>query len=222
MAYSSSTESPGSDTFAHTRPLILPNSILPPPLIIDMCILELDEVLHPKQTHIATPISLFVRTRLERMLLFLRVYRERDYKSWIEASLEAAKLVGKGEWLARCLREWCQALARHGTYPVRKELKAKTSKTENERVAGAIKAFLQQQKFASAKDVADHLNAQLDLTPIDEPTADRWIRVLGYSWKNEPKGQYTDGHEREDVIDDGQCEGKIASAEYEWLRTLDG
>jgi hypothetical protein len=32
-------------------------------------------------------------------------------------------------------------------------------------------------------------------------TAQRWLRKMGYRWGYDPKGQYVDGHEREDVVD---------------------
>ncbi|KAJ7474637.1 hypothetical protein B0H11DRAFT_2429057 [Mycena galericulata] len=31
-------------------------------------------------------------------------------------------------------------------------------------------------------------------------TAQRWMRRMEYRWKSEPKGMYSDGHEREDVV----------------------
>ncbi|KDQ10774.1 hypothetical protein BOTBODRAFT_115299 [Botryobasidium botryosum FD-172 SS1] len=63
-------------------------------------------------------------------------------------------------------------------------------------------------KFISAKEVAQHLSSletrerlNLPAGTIHERTAVRWLQYLGYSWRHEPKGQYKDGHEREDVVD---------------------
>ena len=35
---------------------------------------------------------------------------------------------------------------------------------------------------------------------IDILTAQRWMKKLDYRWTYDPKGQYVDGHEREDVV----------------------
>lgn len=32
-------------------------------------------------------------------------------------------------------------------------------------------------------------------------TAQRWMKQMDYRWKAEPKGQYLDGHEREDIVE---------------------
>ena len=36
---------------------------------------------------------------------------------------------------------------------------------------------------------------------ISIETAQCWLRKMGYRWTYDPKGQYSDGHEREDVTD---------------------
>jgi hypothetical protein len=35
---------------------------------------------------------------------------------------------------------------------------------------------------------------------IDISTAQRWMKKLNYRWTYDPKGQYVDGHEQEDVV----------------------
>src|SRR5260221_4472556 len=37
-------------------------------------------------------------------------------------------------------------------------------------------------------------------TAIHLSTAQRWMCKMGYNWGNTPKGQYVDGHEREDIV----------------------
>ena len=36
---------------------------------------------------------------------------------------------------------------------------------------------------------------------ISVETAQRWMKKMGYRWTYDPKGQYVDGHERNDVVD---------------------
>ncbi|EUC54171.1 hypothetical protein RSOL_032510 [Rhizoctonia solani AG-3 Rhs1AP] len=61
-------------------------------------------------------------------------------------------------------------------------------------------------KYASANDIVAYLET-LEVKQwfkLDEPpslrTAQRWMKELGYRWSLDPKGQYADGHEREDVV----------------------
>ncbi len=65
-------------------------------------------------------------------------------------------------------------------------------------------------KFISAQDVVDcvsqpHLLAHLcRQKPISVQTARRWMAEMGYHWQTEPKGQYANGHECEDIVDQRQ------------------
>jgi hypothetical protein len=74
-------------------------------------------------------------------------------------------------------------------------------------IAQEIHAHLQGiRKFVKAMDLVNFMD-----TPemrvksglkkrIDISTAQRWMKKLDYQWTYEPKGQYVDGHEREDVV----------------------
>src|SRR5258708_39417913 len=60
--------------------------------------------------------------------------------------------------------------------------------------------------FISAMDIVEFLNT-LDMCeclgcdkPISLRTGQHWLKTMGYCWKREKKGQYSDGHEREDVV----------------------
>lgn len=187
------------------------NTHTPPlPPVIDECIIRLESVLHSKLEGDEVVLAPSVRTRIERMILFLRAYRGQGYKNWMDASLRVATMVDKGVYLARCLREWSHAFAKDGTLPIRKTPASGTrsSGLNNENIADEIRTVLHQEKFASARTVAQHLSkpetrVHLDLDSegkIHESTAARWMQALGYSWRDEPKGQYKDGHEREDVV----------------------
>jgi hypothetical protein len=77
----------------------------------------------------------------------------------------------------------------------------------DEDVAGDIHLHLQSLgKWVSAKDIAKYVatpefQARLSVKrTITVRTAQRWMKKMGYRWKRQPKGMYSDGHEREDVV----------------------
>ena len=75
-------------------------------------------------------------------------------------------------------------------------------------ITQSIHAHLQSKgKFVKAMDLVDFMD-----TPemrehsglkkqIDISTAQWWMKKLDYRWTYDPKGQYVDGHEREDVVE---------------------
>jgi hypothetical protein len=74
-------------------------------------------------------------------------------------------------------------------------------------LAADLKLHLQSLgKYVRAQDILDYINVvenrnRLGLKKtISLRTAQRWMGRLGYRWKKEPKGQYSDGHERDDVV----------------------
>ncbi len=77
----------------------------------------------------------------------------------------------------------------------------------DEDLKNEIMEYLQSKgKFVSAQDVIDCVSQPEVLgclkcqKPIMVQTAHCWMRMMGYCWKKEPKGQYADGHEQEDVM----------------------
>lgn len=153
-------------------------------------------------------INTVLRSRLESMAMFLRLFRKFGYIQWSEASELAAEAAGKGPWLARRLREWTRAfLQDKKNLPVHQYGRWNASILADEDLAQEIHLHLQSKgKYVSAMDIVRFLDTpemkeRLDLSkPISERTAQRWMRVIGYRWRAEPKGQYKDGHEREDVV----------------------
>ena len=61
-------------------------------------------------------------------------------------------------------------------------------------------------KYVKAIDIANSLDTpeirmRLNQTmPIHQTMAQLWMQKLGYCWGSTPKGQYVDGHKREDII----------------------
>ena len=142
------------------------------------------------------------------MAMFLRIYRINGYLNWTESSEVAAAAAGKGSWLARKLHEWVHCLIHdEEDLPTHSYGKFNSSILEDEDLAEEIHLHLQGLgPWIKAADIVQFLNSpkmklQLNLkNPILECTARRWMLRMSYRWKQEPKGQYKDGHEREDVV----------------------
>ncbi|KAH7922696.1 hypothetical protein BV22DRAFT_1016841 [Leucogyrophana mollusca] len=114
----------------------------------------------------------------------------------------------KGPWFARNLRKWAKAyIEDRDNLPVHLYGSSATSRIDDEGFAAEIQLHLQSiGKFIRALDIVHYLSDPevqkrhgLKKT-VSLATAQRWMKKLGYRWKKEPKGQYSDGHEREDVV----------------------
>ena len=129
---------------------------------------------------------------------------------WTAASLATASNLEKGLAHARKLREWTRAFIDD-----RKDLPVNPYGAWTESVidkypeiAQELHAHLQGiGKFVKAMDIVDFMDTpEMWLRSglkkwIDISTAQRWMRKLDYRWTySELKGQYVDGHEREDVV----------------------
>jgi len=61
-------------------------------------------------------------------------------------------------------------------------------------------------KYAKAMDIVHFLDTPEmkewlnHKTTISHPTTKHWMHELGFNWGNTPKGQYVDGHKREDTV----------------------
>ncbi|PBK91168.1 hypothetical protein ARMGADRAFT_857619, partial [Armillaria gallica] len=79
---------------------------------------------------------------------------------------------------------------------------------EDEDLADEIHMHLQGLgKYIKAQDIINYLaqpsiQARLRTKKtISLRTAQNWMHRMQYRWKKEPKGMYSDGHERDDVVD---------------------
>jgi hypothetical protein len=197
------------------EPYIPSRSFLSPPQpdAIEKCLSTLKNITHPKRQtgygHKDPHLNLVLRARLETMITFLRIYKMNGFLDWTASSQVAAAAAGKGSWLARKLREWVHCLIRDETdLPTHSYGKFNSSILEDEDLAEEIHLHLQGiGPWIKAADIVQYLNtpemkARLNLKkPISERTARRWMYRISYRWKREPKGQYKDGHEREDVVE---------------------
>jgi hypothetical protein len=73
-------------------------------------------------------------------------------------------------------------------------------------------------KFVSTPAMQSHLNHSC---PLSENAATDWLKQHGFSFKNNPKGQYADGHEWQDVLNYLHkkfllCMAELNSAFWQW------
>ena len=113
----------------------------------------------------------------------------------------------KGDYMSRCLRHWSKAYIRD-----RKALPICDAphillRIDDENLASAVKDHLHSHgKYVCAQDLVDYSNIPENQAlhgfkkGISLTTAQRWMKKLGYRWTKDPKGQYVDGHEHEDVV----------------------
>ncbi|KAG1794605.1 uncharacterized protein HD556DRAFT_1442792 [Suillus plorans] len=126
---------------------------------------------------------------------------------WTQAADETAAFLHGGSWLSRNLRTWSKAYIKDRAKLPTHQYGNHHSRIDDEVLATDIKLHLQcVGKYVSTQEIVNYLSDtevqsrhRLSKT-ISLVTAQRWMLKLGYRWKEEEKGQYVDGHEREDVV----------------------
>ncbi|QRV87093.1 DDE superfamily endonuclease [Ceratobasidium sp. AG-Ba] len=127
-----------------------------------------------------------------------------------KASQLAAVSVRRGTWAARRTRRYIHHFLTTNMLP--ENLyggRWNESIIADEDFLSAVKTHLLGiGKYAQARDIltfcglpaAGEFTYLLD-SPPSLRTAQCWMRILGYRWKEEKRGQYTDSHERPDVVE---------------------
>ena len=148
----------------------------------------------------------------KEMLSLLRLYTSDHAPSrgqWIRASTCAAIANGKSPSHGRKIRRWCQLFILDSVTLPRNVYGAWNTSVlhSDEDLQQELIAHLQGQgQYFSAKTLVRFLNSPAILERMrrerqfSERTARRWLQLLGYRWKAEAKGMYSDGHERDDVV----------------------
>ncbi|QRW10291.1 DDE superfamily endonuclease [Ceratobasidium sp. AG-Ba] len=123
------------------------------------------------------------------------------------ASLTAAVVFGRGEWAARQVRKWIREYQKEGGLPTNVYGTWNESVMEDEDLSAAIRDWMRDKgKYVQARDIIDFFGVAgaerysrlIDRAPSLR-TAQRWMHRMGYSWMKERRGQFADGHERDDV-----------------------
>lgn len=128
---------------------------------------------------------------------------------WAKAADRAAQNTGKtkGVYLSRMLRSWSKGyILDRKSIPLRGPYQ-RVSRIDDKSLAAELKLHLQSLgKWIRAQDLVDYVSIPENLAhhrfekPISLRTAQRWMEKLGYRWRKEPAGQYSDGHEHDDVV----------------------
>lgn len=156
-------------------------------------------------------LDLWTRARLEGMQSMLRMYTNQlshTYAHWEASSFQTAIAMGRGRHCARRLRELCrQYLADRKVLPVNPYGDWNESLLVDENLCNEISLYLlsigseisaaKLAEFLRRGDIKEKYGIEKD---ISERTACRYLNSLGYRYKAAPKGQYADGHERDDVV----------------------
>ncbi|GLB37418.1 hypothetical protein LshimejAT787_0404690 [Lyophyllum shimeji] len=157
-------------------------------------------------------LDVFVRTRMEGMRTMLNFYTNPEsatFGKWAASSYQASISLGKGRYCARQLRKLGRQFIDDRTVlPVNPYGDWNESMLADEDLMYDISLHLQElRKEITAEKLVEYL-ARDDVREkhgitkaISARTARRYLKALGYRWKTERKGQYADGHEREDVVE---------------------
>jgi len=177
---------------------------------------DLSKILRPRRSsgigYKDAGLDSMFRGRLEDMVMFLWAYinpQSVDNKKWVAASLRTVSNVERAPSYARQLRRWARNFIAD-----REVLPQNPYGGWNESLIDADETLVQDihlhlqgvGKFVKSMDLVDFLNTpemreRTGLTKqIHLTTAQRWMRKLDYRWQRDPKGQFVDGHEREDVV----------------------
>jgi len=175
---------------------------------------DLQKLLKPNQKT-GSKFDPIMQERLEQVHQFLWNYVDPNTmacggtvgSSWKAASEQTAHALGRGNYLARNLRKWgCAYISDREDLPDNQYGHNEWLLNDKDLVH-KINLHLQGiGKYVKAMDIVKFLDTPKmrtrlnQTTPIHQTTAQCWMQKLGYHWANTPKGQYVDGHKREDVV----------------------
>ncbi|KAJ6579083.1 hypothetical protein DFH09DRAFT_1077377 [Mycena vulgaris] len=173
-----STPAPENPVFIESRPRSLPPGIFS------------THAGKKGRGHAKTNLDIVTTARLECMIRFLHLYKVSGYSGWTLHSETVATASGKcglKTWLGRKIRQWAISFCDDNTnIPNHMFGRFNSSIMADEDVAGNIHLHLQSLGNVKRK--------------IKLRTAQSWMKKMGYRWRKEPRGMYSDGHEREDVV----------------------
>lgn len=214
---------PPSPVDPESKPLRDGNAQMAPPIPIAAKVLE-DLKTLLKGTKIGKSrdyrrpeVSHYVEHRLHGMIALLSVYVNSNLRSkyghWAASSLNAAMAIRRpSAYCARVLRRLCRAyIDNREILPINPYVEGSSNMLLDEDLKSNVVLYLQ----GLGKDItAAKLQAYLNQPDIQEEfgigrtikraTANRYLRALDYHFSNPPKGQFVDGHERGDVVDQQQ------------------
>ena len=156
-------------------------------------------------------IDLWRRARLEGMMSMLNMFtnvQTLTYDQWGASANQAAIGMGRGEYCAHRLCKLNRAfIDNKEVLPINPYGDWNESLLVDENIVNEINIYLlslgneitakKLMEFLHRRDIKERYGIERD---ISHKTACRYLHVLGYRFQYTPKGQYVDGHEREDVV----------------------
>ncbi|KXN89124.1 hypothetical protein AN958_06325 [Leucoagaricus sp. SymC.cos] len=185
-------------------------------------VVDLKKLLYPKRG-VDRPIYGYkpskldhkTHTRLDHVFSFLARYSSYEKATpgrkgnWTHAAKETAEFAQKSDYYSKQLRLWAKNFISDGKKlpPLKSHSGGAPAVIDDDDVIQDIQIHLQGiGKYIKARDIVDFCGTSEMLErlgrtkSISESTARRWLVKMGYRWVKNPKGQYVDGHEREDVV----------------------
>lgn len=157
-------------------------------------------------------LDVFFRSRITAMVATLNLYLDTELTySWRDSSIIAAKAMGRGVNHARNLRKWICTYLHSEKLPLHRYGKYHSSILDDEDFRQDIQLHLSEiskKGYIRAQDIVDYVitpevQAKLGTKAcsISIYTARRWLHKLSWRYRQQKKGMYIDGHEREDVVE---------------------
>ncbi|KAF7316311.1 hypothetical protein MIND_00149800 [Mycena indigotica] len=178
--------------------------------LVDLMLLMKGEIRGPNSKGYKKPkFDTYVRARLEGMRTLLSIYtspRSTTYEDWGESAMQAAIAVGRGKNCARVFAELARAFIEdRQVLPCNPYGKSSKPILNNESLDAEVRAALRGQEITAEKTQAfvnrEDIRERYKITSaISIRTARRYLIKLGFAYGYAKKGQYSDGHEREDVV----------------------
>ncbi|KAJ6519197.1 hypothetical protein C8R45DRAFT_918270 [Mycena sanguinolenta] len=156
-------------------------------------------------------LSPWVHVRMEGICSHLAMYtnpKSVTYGKWGLSVRQAAIAVGRDEYCARRFASLSREyITCRKVLPVNPYGQWKESMLADEDLASDVRDHLQELgKFITADKLVNYLSREdvMEKHGLDKKisirTARKYLHELGYRFKVEKKGQYCDGHERDDVV----------------------
>jgi hypothetical protein len=156
-------------------------------------------------------IDLWRRARMEGMSSMLSMFtnqQSRTYDQWGTSACQTAIGMGRGRHCARQLCKLNRAyMTNHKILPINPYGDWNESLLVEDNIVNKINIYLlslgkeitatKLANFLRQSEIKEKYGIEHD---ISHKTACRYLKALGYRYQSAPKGQYVDGHEREDVV----------------------
>lgn len=189
------------------------NATIPQDIAAD-ALKRLDLILYPSKsagTGYKPPKidGMFSIRRLFAMAACLRFYTNPKLGWTLTYSSEIAAVgAGYGVRFGKRIRQFVRVFINTDDLPENQYGTWNASVLEDEDLATELKEYLVEckGKYMRAEDIVEYLRRPdvKQRFKLDQPpsirTAQRWMKKFGFRWGEDPKGQYVDGHEREDVV----------------------